>query len=45
MAAVEGVYELLQTEQSPHVVYPDSAHDFPESVRIEAYDWLDKQLK
>ncbi|NQT17311.1 MAG: VCBS repeat-containing protein, partial [Planctomycetes bacterium] len=40
-----GVYELLGAEKKLRAEYPDSAHDFPDPVREEAYRWLDRSLK
>ncbi len=39
------VYELLGAESRLQAVYPDSAHDFPDEQRRQAYQWLDRQLK
>jgi len=40
-----GVYELLGAEKKLRAEYPKSAHDFPDAVREEAYQWLDRSLK
>lgn len=32
-------------ESASRFRYPDAGHDFPESIRTEAYDWLAKILK
>ena len=39
------VYKLRQVEDALTVRHPESAHDFPDAVRHEAYDWLDERLK
>ena len=39
------VYGFLQAQSRLRVEYPDAAHDFPESIRIAVYEWLDTQLK
>ena len=44
VAAVGPVYKLRQASERLTVRYPDSAHDFPDAVRREAYRWLQKQL-
>lgn len=43
-AAVEPVYQLLGKSESVTFVYPDAGHDFPDTVREQAYDWLKKNL-
>jgi dienelactone hydrolase len=45
MASAAEVYKLRGAEQKLHAVYPDCAHDFPDPVRHDAYEWLDRQLK
>ena len=44
MASAAGVYTLLGVPDALRAVYPDSAHDFPDAVRAEAYRWLDERL-
>ena len=39
------VYGFLQAGSRLRVEYPDAAHDFPESIRLAVYKWLDTQLK
>lgn len=41
------VYERLRSKnwQGVKLETPDSAHDFPDAVRVQAYDWLDDVLK
>ncbi len=39
------VYQLLDAGENLTAVYPESKHDFPDQVRQQAYDWLDKRLK
>jgi dienelactone hydrolase len=43
-AAVEPVYQLLGKRDAVTFVYPDAEHDFPDEVREQAYQWLEKQL-
>jgi dienelactone hydrolase len=45
MAEASKVYGLLGAKENLRAVYPDSKHDFPDAIRKEAYEWLDKQLK
>ncbi|MCH7726997.1 MAG: alpha/beta fold hydrolase, partial [Planctomycetes bacterium] len=42
---VRKVYELLGAKENLVAVHPNSAHDFPDDVRRQAYEWLDGQLK
>jgi dienelactone hydrolase len=42
---VGGVYRLLNASDNLHAEYPDSGHDFPDEVRMQAYEWLDERLK
>lgn len=42
---VKPVYSLLKADALLQVRYPDSAHDFPTSVRQEAYQFIDSILK
>jgi dienelactone hydrolase len=39
------VYRFLNAEDMLQVRYPDSGHDFPPKVRLEAYQFIDKILK
>jgi dienelactone hydrolase len=45
--AVAPVYELTRSRDQHRVtlVTPESQHDFPDAVREQAYEWLDKVLK
>ena len=43
--SVREVYELLDAENRLTVVYPDSSHDFPDEIRRQAYEWLERRLK
>lgn len=43
-AAVEPVYKLLGKSDAVTFAYPDAEHDFPDEVREQAYQWLEKQL-
>lgn len=45
MAAAAQVYRLWNAQSRLHVEYPDAAHDFPDSVRLAAYEWLDRSWK
>ncbi|MDA1052537.1 MAG: FG-GAP-like repeat-containing protein [Planctomycetota bacterium] len=38
-------YDLSNARDKLVAEYPDSAHDFPDTVRQAAYMWLDRQLK
>ncbi len=42
--AAQAVYELLGAPQALQVRYPDCEHDFPDEVRREAYEFIDKVL-
>ena len=41
---IRGVFQLLGAEQNVVFRYPDADHDFPEEVRHEAYEFLDRTL-
>jgi hypothetical protein len=43
--AARSVYQLHRAEKHLHIVHPDSGHDFPEEVRLLAYDWIEQVLK
>ena len=45
IASAQEVYELRKAGKKLVAVYPDSAHDFPDAVREQAYEWLDRWLK
>ena len=45
IAAVSEVYRFLGAEGKLQVRYPDSGHDFPPEVRLQAYQFIDKILK
>jgi hypothetical protein len=45
VAAAAEVYKLLGAEGRLHAEYPEEAHDFPDSTRKAAYEWLDRELK
>jgi dienelactone hydrolase len=45
VAAASAVYKLRGAEARLCVVYPDTGHDFPDSVRQAAYKWLDNCWK
>lgn len=42
---VKPIYELYAKGDGAKFVYPDSAHDFPDEIRKQAYQWLDRRLK
>lgn len=39
------VYRFLKAEDNLQVRYPESEHDFPKEVRLEAYRFIDKILR
>jgi dienelactone hydrolase len=43
--AARPIYQLVGNEDNLAVVHPDCAHDFPESSRKIAYQFLDRHLK
>ena len=45
MREVSKVYTLLKRDDKLKVLHPDAPHDFPDSARQAAYQWLDEQLK
>ncbi|QDU31554.1 FG-GAP repeat protein [Anatilimnocola aggregata] len=45
MTSAGRVYELLGANSKLQAIYPDCAHDFPDDVRKQVYDWLTKELK
>jgi dienelactone hydrolase len=45
MAEVGKVYTLWEVPGELRAVYPDAKHSFPDSIRKQAYDWLDERLK
>jgi len=45
MAEAGKVYKLLDAEAKLQAEYPASPHDFPESARKRAYEFLDRQLR
>lgn len=44
-AAAKPVYQLLQAAERLRVLHPDCGHDFPEEIRMAAYEWIEKGLK
>jgi pimeloyl-ACP methyl ester carboxylesterase len=44
IASALEVYRLLNAAENIQVRYPDSGHDFPTEVRLEAYQFIDKIL-
>ena len=45
IAEAAKVYSFLKADGNLQVRYPDSRHDFPPEVRLEAYRFIDKILK
>ena len=45
IAAARPVYELLGVPDRLTAVYPDAQHTFPQAVREQAYEFLDRQLR
>jgi len=45
VSEVSQVFELIGARDQLHASYPDSAHDFPNEIRDQAYRWLAQQLK
>ena len=45
IADVSKVYQFLDAGDKLQVRYPESNHDFPPEVRLEAYRFIDKYLK
>ncbi len=45
VAEVSEVYDFLGAKDKLEVRYPNSEHDFPPEVRLEAYRFIDKVLK
>jgi dienelactone hydrolase len=43
--AARGIFQLLDATDQLQVLYPDCAHDFPESSREAAYRFLERHLK
>jgi pimeloyl-ACP methyl ester carboxylesterase len=45
IASATPVYELFGAQENLKVLYPDCAHEFPDTIRQEAYQWLDRVLR
>ncbi len=45
LTAARPIYALHGKLNNVEVVHPDCAHDFPEAVRLQAYEVLEKHLK
>jgi dienelactone hydrolase len=43
-ASVEPLYKILGSSDKLRFVYPDAEHDFPDPIRHEVYDWLERML-
>ena len=39
------VYQLTGAADRLQAVYPEAGHSFPDDIRRQAYEWLDRQLK
>jgi dienelactone hydrolase len=39
------IYALYNAQSKIRVEHPDSEHDFPDPVRMAAYDWIARELK
>ncbi len=44
VAAATPIYDLLGAGDRLEVVYPDAGHDFPDDVREQAYEMLERRL-
>ena len=44
IAEATKIYHLLDAGDQLQVVYPDCGHDFPEKIRLEAYQFIRKSL-
>ena len=44
-AKAEDVFTMLNAKDRLKLATPDAQHDFPEAQRLEAYQWLERQLK
>ena len=42
---IRSIYDLYHVPEKMRITYPDANHDFPESVRLESYEFLEKWLK
>ena len=38
------IFRLLRAESALKALYPDCAHEFPDDIRKQAYDWLKTKL-
>ena len=45
VASASQVYRLLDAESALQALYPDCAHEFPDDIRKQAYDWLKANLQ
>lgn len=44
-AAAKPVYGLYKAESKIRVEHPDCAHDFPDPVRTQSYEWIEASLR
>ncbi len=42
---IRRIYDLYQVPEKMRIAYPNAEHDFPEPVRFESYEFLEKCLK
>lgn len=45
VAGCQPIFDLLDAKDKLTAIYPDCKHDFPDDVRNETYDWLEKTLR
>jgi len=45
LTAAKPIFKLLGVPDNLQAVHPDSAHEFPEAQRKQAYEFLDRFLK
>jgi hypothetical protein len=45
MVTITEAYKKLHAEKKLEVRYPDTDHNFPPEVRLEAYKFIDKALR
>ena len=45
MGMIKKAYEAFDAANKLQVLYPDCKHRFPEDIRQQAYQFIDKELK
>jgi pimeloyl-ACP methyl ester carboxylesterase len=45
IASAQRIYHLLNADAKLQAIYPDCEHDFPPEARLQAYAFLDEQLR